>query len=721
MIEPGRARAITNGAAAGAAPPGRDQFAARWADAVIGTSFVPMSAVEIQQFLGRLTDLLGDALVADPFRIGPGYDVGRQLVDAHFVSPETLEKTLSVIGSRLLSQLGLGSLRSGATSDFAIRLAQLQGAIASGYTRALRQRTLDEQEMIRHALGTAREEAVQALRASETRFRTVFAGAPVGMGIASMDGRILEVNQSLADLLGYEPADLLGMNVFQFSDDQDDPTGVAQYREGLMHGKVDQVRMEKRMLRRDGEEVWTQATASLIRDEDGNPRYHVAMFQDVTEQRRLHQRLEHQANHDPLTGLPNRTLFYNTLTGALARGGDRIGLCYLDLDGFKVFNDSLGHDVGDQLLVKVAERLGHCIADSGHLVARMGGDEFVILVERPDSREQVIELADAAVAALTAPFQIGGHHLAVSASIGIVERAVAGITAAELMKAADITLYWAKSDGGNRWALYDADRNARDVARYTLSATMPAALDRREFYLDYQPLVSLADGSVTGLEALVRWRHPRHGLIPPSRFIGLAEETGLIVALGRWVLEEACQQAGYWRDDCAEPPFISVNLAVRQLRDRGLVDDVKRILADTGLPASALQLELTESAVMGSPGDPLDALCALSEMGIRIAIDDFGTGYSNLSYLRELPLHALKIAGSFVAGLRSPAAPDPVGERIVATLVDLAHTLGLTVTAEGVETKAQADRLRAIGCDAAQGWYFARAMPPDKISPLLSA
>ena len=720
MIESGRARITTNGTAAGTST-GRERFAARWAEAVIGTSFVPMSAAEIQQFLARLTDLLGDALVADPFRTEPGYEVGKALVDAHFVSPETLEESLGVIGSRLLGLLGLRSLLHGATSDFAVRLARLQGAIAAGYTKALRQRTLDEQEMIRHALMAAREDAVQALRVSETRFRTVFAGAPVGMGIASMDGLILEVNRALADLLGYEPSDLLGMNIFQFSDDQDDPERVADFREGLMQGKLDQVRMQKRMLRRDGGEVWTQATASLIRDKYGNPRYCVSMFSDITEQLRLTRRLEHQANHDPLTGLPNRTLFYDTLTAALARGGDRIGLCYLDLDGFKVFNDSLGHDVGDRLLVKVADRLSHVIADSGHLVARMGGDEFVILVERPDSREQVIRLADAALAALRPPVEIDGHHLSVSASVGIVERAVVGTTAADLMKAADITLYWAKSDGGDRWALYDPDRNARAVARYTLSATMPAALDRREFYLDYQPLVSLADGSVMGLEALVRWQHPRHGLIPPGRFIGLAEETGLIVALGRWVLEEACQQAGHWRHDRSAPPFISVNLAVRQLRDRGLVDDVKRILAETGLPASALQLELTESAVMGSPGEPLDALLALSEMGIRIAIDDFGTGYSNLSYLRRLPLHALKIAGSFVAGLRSPAEPDPVGERIVATLVDLAHTLGLTVIAEGVETEAQAQRLRTIGCDAAQGWHFARAMSPDQVAPLLTA
>ncbi|MGH3713881.1 MAG: putative bifunctional diguanylate cyclase/phosphodiesterase [Micromonosporaceae bacterium] len=696
----------------------RRRFAQDWARVVVGTSYIPMSATELRDFLAHLADRLADALLADPFTERPGHEIGRALVEAHFTNPLTLGRTIDVLGSRFVAGLESPVPGEAVGPDLALRLASLQGAVAAGYAEALRDRTLAEQEQIRVAVTTAREQAQQALRASEARFRAVFEDAAFGMSISDVDGLIIDVNDALVGLLGYSADQMIGMHVLDFRDETD-PPGSENLHAEMVAGERDYVQFAKRFRHRDGHHVWTRMTSSLIRDDRAAPQFLLAMFEDITEQYALEARLRHQATHDPLTQLPNRTLFFDELNRALADGGDRIGLCYLDLDGFKVVNDSLGHDVGDQLLVAVGQRLHQCVARAGHLVARMGGDEFVILVERPAGTQAVVEVADAALAAFDTPIAIGGHHLTVSASIGVVDRPVASSSASELMKAADITLYWAKSDGGSRWALYDAERNARDVARYTLSATMPAALERGEFYLDYQPLVSLADGSVRGVEALVRWRHPLHGLIPPGRFIGLAEETGLIVALGRWVLEEACRQAGAWRGS-KDPPFMSVNLAVRQLRDRGLVNDVKRILSETGVPPQSLQLELTESAVMGSPGEPLDALCALSDMGIRIAIDDFGTGYSNLAYLRKLPLHTLKIDGSFVAGLGLGPEPDPADEQIIATLVDLAHSLGLSVTAEGVETEAQAARLRAIGCDTAQGWYFARAMPPEQVTSLLA-
>jgi EAL domain-containing protein (putative c-di-GMP-specific phosphodiesterase class I) len=322
-------------------------------------------------------------------------------------------------------------------------------------------------------------------------------------------------------------------------------------------------------------------------------------------------------------------------------------------------------------------------------------------------------LAEAVLETLRAPITVAGHRLNVSASIGIVERPVRSTTMAELMKAADVTLYWAKSDGKARWALFDADRNDQQVARYALSAAMPAALEHREFFIDYQPLVRLADSSLVGVEALVRWRHPRLGRLGPDTFIGLAEETGAIVPLGSWVLREACEQAQRWQET-GDLLYMSVNLAARQAHTPGIVDDVARILDETGLKPELLQLELTESAIMGTADKPLDALHHLADMGVRIAIDDFGTGYSNLAYLRHLPVHSLKLAGSFVEGLRTDPA-DPIDEKIVATLVNLAHTLGLSVTAEGVETAAQADRLRSLGCDYAQGYYFARPISPTRM------
>jgi EAL domain-containing protein (putative c-di-GMP-specific phosphodiesterase class I) len=283
------------------------------------------------------------------------------------------------------------------------------------------------------------------------------------------------------------------------------------------------------------------------------------------------------------------------------------------------------------------------------------------------------------------------------------------------MRDVDVTLHWAKVDGKNRWACFDPERNAREIARITLSAAMPTALERREFYVDYQPIVRLSDGRLLGVEALVRWAHPEFGRLGPDRFIGLAEETGLIVPLGHWVLAEACAQTAQWARLGGIAPTVSVNLAARQVAEPGLVDDIEKVLHTAGLPPESLQLELTESAIMGTTGEPLGALRKLADLGIRIAIDDFGTGYSNLSYLRHLPVHALKVAGSFVEGLRADE-PDSVDARIVTALVSLAHTLGLEVIAEGVETRDQAERLRAIGSDSAQGWLYAKPGPPEEVS-----
>ncbi|WP_317630377.1 putative bifunctional diguanylate cyclase/phosphodiesterase [Saccharopolyspora rosea] len=696
----------------------RRRFAAVWAQALMGTSYVPMTSAEVEGRLCGYTDRLVDALLSDPFDPSAARAVGVDLVGVHFTSAESLARTIDLLGDEILDVLRLGS-----SPTWRDRVAALQGALCSGFVQAARKRTLDEQEAIRQAVLDARDSVEQALRTSEARFRAIFAEAAIGIGIADTGGRILEVNDSLRRILARPSEELRRIMVHDLMHPAD-TSGMWRMYEELVRGERDQFRVEKQFNRPDGSTVWTELIVSLVRGEDGLPLYQVAMIEDVTDRRMLQERLRHQAMHDPLTALPNRALFLERLTAVMQEHepGDRVALCYMDLDGFKVINDSLGHHVGDDLLVAVAERLAGAIRGDDRLVARMGGDEFVILVEDSTGTDQAIEVADTVLRALDEPIRIGGHELSVSASIGIVERPVRGQTAAELMRDADVTLYWAKADGKGQWALFDPVRNANEVAQFRLSAKMPAALERGEFYVDYQPLVGLRDFGVVGVEALVRWAHPELGRLGPDKFIALAEETGLIVQLGRWVLREACRQARKWQDDFgAAAPFISVNLAVRQSRDPNLVAHVAEILEETGLEPSRLQLELTESAIMGTADEPLDALRALSRMGVRIAIDDFGTGYSNLAYLRHLPVHELKIAGSFMEGLRDAECADPVDARIVGTLVDLAHALGLTVTAEGVETHAQARRMAEIGCETGQGYLFARPCTPEDIRDFIAS
>lgn len=729
-------------------------FARVWAAAITGTSYVPMSGAETVNLLTELTGDLLDALRSEPFRTDPAHRAGGRLVHAHFTEAGTLDRTVRVIGERLLAEVGLPG-----EAGLRERVIQLQGALAAGYADALRDRTLAEQEAIRGAVLDARDQAEAALRASEAKFRAMFMDAAIGIGICDLTGRVIDSNDALLRMTGTTREQALGSNVRDYIHQGDVDDGRWQSFEEVLRGQRDHYKEEKRLVRADGSASWLYVTCSLVRDAEERPMFAVAVMQDVTERHALQQRLHYQATHDPLTRLPNRMLFLERLSavfdtlpdnlpdnlpddllaGQPGGAGHRVGLCYLDLDGFKVINDSLGHDVGDRLLVAVAERLADAIRGPGRLLARMGGDEFVVLVEDTHDVHDVVEIAKTVQAVLKPPVRIDGHELSVSASIGVVERAVAGTGAADLMRDADITQYWAKADGRGRWAVYDPERNASEVARFALSAAMPAAMEREEFYVDYQPLVRMSDERILGVEALVRWQHPQFGRLGPDRFIDLAEETGLIVSLGRWVLYTACEQARRWLDEFGEAaPFVSVNLAVRQSREPELVDDVRKVLAQTGLPPRQLQLELTESAIMGTADEPLEALRALADMGVRIAIDDFGTGYSNLAYLRHLPVKELKIAGSFVEGLRAGGdagagagaagagagseaggEPDPVDEQIVASLVALAHALGLTVTAEGVETRAQAERLRAIGCDSGQGWLFAKPGCADGIARLL--
>ncbi|WP_308364653.1 EAL domain-containing protein [Streptomyces sp. ISL-86] len=566
---------------------------------------------------------------------------------------------------------------------------------------------------------------------SELRdYRAAFNAAHLAMAVVDREGYVVAANQALAGLLGSEPHSLVEQRAADLVDLAAEARTWQAYQE-VLRGRQARLRCTRRLKHPDGHSLWTEVTVGPVPG-TGDVLLSVA---DISDRRDLQARLRHLQMHDPVTRLPNRALFFERLSAALEAssyeegGTGRIGLCYLDLDGFKAVNDTLGHRVGDRLLTAVAARLTQCADQSGygrtggHLVARLGGDEFALLVEESTGTEQLADLARSVLTAVQEPFDLAGQRLSVSASIGVVERAAADTSATALMQAADTTLYWAKADGKARWTLFDPERNAHRMTRQALSSTLRPAVERGEFELEYQPLVDLESGVVRGVEALVRWNHPQFGTLTPNRFIGIAEEDGSIVQLGQWVLRTACRQARRWQIEQPSdaPVFVSVNVAVRQVWDSDLVGDVAEILADTGLAPQLLQLELTESAVMGSAGRPLQALQALSDMGVRIAIDDFGTGYSNLAYLSRLPVSVLKLDGSFVRGFRYEEGthPNPADETIVEALVQLAHRLGLTVTAECVETAGQAARLRRVGCDTGQGWLYSRAVAPERIAEMI--
>lgn len=694
------------------------RFATIWSRAVFPVTSTSLTRPEFEEQLLPLARRLSEVLLAHGFEAEEARQVGAALIDAHCTDPEALTRTLDCVDAYLALYCG----GDGPQDELRMRSSRIQHAMAAGFAQALRERTLAEQEAIAQAALRAQGVVAQALHASEARFRAVFEGAAIGICIADLEGNVLQVNGALLRMFGGSEQTLRGRKVMEWAHPEDAPQTWRLYEE-LVRGDREHYHVEKAFNRSDGTVLWTNLTVSLLRDADGEPQYQLALMEDTTERRLLNLRLRYEATHDALTGLPNRTLFFERLEKALAAGeGQRFGLCYLDLDGFKTINDSLGHSAGDRLLVEVADRLQSCATAPGEMVARLGGDEFVALTTGPATQREVDDLADRIMNALVTPISIDGRELMVRGSIGIVEGPAGERTPAEVLRSADITMYRAKSAGGNRFELADPEADARAITRHGLTTALPAALDRGEFFIEYQPLVHLGDGSVRGAEALVRWLHPQHGVLGPDRFIPLAEHTGLIVPLGRWVLEESIRQAREWRErygehDGAGPLRINVNLSPCQLTHPGLVQDTVDILERAGVAADALCLEVTESALIGADDDLLKPLRRLAEMGVDIALDDFGTGYSNLANLRRLPVSILKLDRSFTQSMQQFPA-DPVDLKIVEGIVSLAHSLDLAVTVEGVETGAQAEQLRILGCDTAQGWYYARPGPPERLHDL---
>jgi diguanylate cyclase (GGDEF)-like protein/PAS domain S-box-containing protein len=557
-----------------------------------------------------------------------------------------------------------------------------------------------------------REQARRALQ----RHLVAMENSIDGTAILDRDGAFTYLNEALTEAYGYkDPKELLGKS-WRTLYDEEQLRRFEQYlepaleREGCWRG-------EAIGTRRDGSTFTQEISIATI---EGGER--VCVVRDTTERKALERQLKRQAFHDPLTSLANRALFMNRLEHAIDRcyrHGSSIAVLFLDLDNFKAVNDSLGHEVGDQLLIAVSSRLQESLRP-GDTLARLGGDEFTVLLEDnvPDVSDAV-RVAERITAALRDPFRVGGREVFITTSIGITLNLSGARKPSDLVREADIAMYKAKARGRARYEVFDPSMHAYTLRRLELQSHLHRAIERGELRVYYQPKVELASGTIVGMEALLRWKHPERSVVPPDEFITLAEETGLIVQIGRWVLEEACRQTKEWQERyrSGDPLTVSVNLCAKQLQQPHLIEEVARVLQATKLDPASLVLEITESVVMENTPSTTAALQGLKNLGVRLAIDDFGTGYSSLSVLKHFPVDILKIDKSFVEGM---SQNNGDGTAIVAGVIDLAHALRLQVIAEGIETAEQLSELRALRCDLGQGHHFAKPLPSDEAGDVLS-
>ena len=555
----------------------------------------------------------------------------------------------------------------------------------------------------------------RALQESEERFRRSFDDAAIGMALVDTEGRWIKVNRSLCQITRYSEAELLATTTHEITPHARDLHADREQMEAVVRGDLPSYRIEKRLIRADGEPVWVLLTVSLVRDVEGRPLHFVSHVEDISDRKRIEEASE-PSLADPLTGLANRTLLMDHIELALARlrrRSEAMGVLFLDLDRFKVVNDSLGHAAGDRLLMQVAGRLRATVR-AGDTVARLGGDSFAVLSEELHDERDPIATAERLADAVAMPFDIDGREAFVTTSVGIVYTSDPAHDPEVLLTSAEAAMYRAKENGKARYEVFDEGMRARARERLDTESALHWAVERDEIALVYQPVVEVESGATVGAEALVRWNHPERGTIPPLDFIPLAEETGLILPIGRWVIEEACRQMAQWRAAETSPTFtMSVNLSAVQLAHPDLPDIVAGALAESGVSPSNLCLEVTESVAMQSAKSMAQMLKRLRALGVSLAIDDFGTGYSSLSYLRDFPFDVLKIDRSFVETL----GKDPQGGPIVGAVIALAQALELTTVAEGVETRGQLSELRRLGCRAAQGYLFGEPRPAEPLRP----
>lgn len=552
---------------------------------------------------------------------------------------------------------------------------------------------------------TLRKRNAEQMRIAEAIFSTHEA-----IVITDANENIIRVNQAFEDITGFTQADALGNTPRILKSGHHDALFYEQMWQQLL--STDSWTGEIWDRRKTGEIYPKWLSISVVRDTTGNITHFVSSFTDISDRKASDARVQHLAYHDPLTGLANRFSLHENLTQALVlarRNKTQLALLLLDLDNFKIINDTLGHPTGDQLLVQVAQRLIASVRQSD-FVARLGGDEFIIMLPDIESSTDVMHVAGKILKSISAPYLIDGQELRTSTSIGICLYPDDALDDQDLIKKADLAMYHAKSSGRENYQFFDEGMQQTALDRISIERDLRVALEGRQFMLHYQPQLDLHTGRLMGVEALVRWQHPLRGLVSPLEFIPVAEETGLIIPLGDWILQESCRQLAQWRADGILHIRMSVNLAATQFSDRNLPARIQEIMTLNGLPSGSIDLEVTESMTMKSPADAVDMMKVLTGHGQSLSIDDFGTGYSSLAYLKTFPISTLKIDRSFVKDIET----DPDDASICDITVLLAHKLGMKVVAEGVETEAQLKYLLSIGCEKIQGYLISKPLPAEQ-------
>jgi len=559
--------------------------------------------------------------------------------------------------------------------------------------------------------------ANEALHEAVRRYRSLFEHATEGIFQTTPEGRYINANPALARIYGHASAAELIAHLHDIPRQlYVQPEQRAEFvRLMQVNGMVRN--FESQVYRRDGSIIWISENARAVKDLDGRVQFFEGTVVDITERKQHDAKLEYQASHDSLTGLPNRSLLRDRIEQAIVkarRDGHLVAVVFVDLDHFKLINDSLGHHVGDRLLLEVADRLVACVR--GHdSVARQGGDEFVIVLTEQHDENEIIAVVSRLLEVISQPWIDNGQEYGLSCSIGISCYPQDGAGPDALLRRADAAMYKAKASGRSTYHFYTPGLNQAISERLELENSLRHALERGEFRVYYQPRIEVASGRIIGAEALIRWDCPDKGLIPPDSFISIAEETGLIIPIGQWVLHEACRQNSAWLRAGLPPISVSVNLSPIQFRHAGLVQSVADALLQANLDPAYLELELTESFVMHDAERINVAMQSLKALGVDIAVDDFGTGYSSLSYLKRFPVDRLKVDKSFVRDIDS----DPDDAAIVRAIITLGHALGLKVVAEGVETRAHLEFLQQHGCDELQGYYYSRPVPAVEMETLL--